>query len=55
MTDPEDSFPVEQQAYISASDGRIDWMRVACSGYRPVTAAPFEYRSFDVLRVSCLR
>jgi hypothetical protein len=30
---------VEQQAYLSARDGRIGWMRVLCSGYRPITAA----------------
>lgn len=28
-------FLVEQQAYYSATGGRIDWMRVLCSGYRP--------------------
>jgi hypothetical protein len=27
---------VEQQAYLSARDGRIGWMRIMCSGYRPV-------------------
>jgi hypothetical protein len=36
VRNPEGSFLVEQQAYIGASDGRIDWMRVVCSGYRPV-------------------
>jgi hypothetical protein len=28
-------FVVEQQAYYSERDGRIDWMRVVCSGFRP--------------------
>ena len=28
-------FLVEQQAYLSERDGRIDWMRVVCSGMRP--------------------
>ncbi|HTY73796.1 MAG TPA: hypothetical protein VMI11_15460 [Actinomycetes bacterium] len=28
---------VEQQAYLSELDGRIGWLRVMCSGYRPVT------------------
>ena len=28
-------FVVEQQAYLSERDGRIDWMRVICSGMRP--------------------
>jgi hypothetical protein len=30
-------FLVEQQAYLSERDGRIGWMRVLCSGYRPST------------------
>jgi hypothetical protein len=29
-------FLLEQQAYLTARDGRIVWMRVLCSGYRPV-------------------
>lgn len=33
---PDGNFVVEQQAYIGARDGRIGWMRVACSGFRPV-------------------
>lgn len=32
----EGSFQLEQQAYLSLSDGRIAWLRVLCSGYRPV-------------------
>jgi len=28
---------VEQQAYLSARQGRIGWLRIMCSGYRPVT------------------
>lgn len=35
IDNPEGSFLVEQQAYLSTTDGRIDWMRVMCSGYRP--------------------
>lgn len=27
---------VEQQAYLSEQDGRIGWLRIVCSGYRPV-------------------
>jgi len=27
-------FVVEQHAYFTARDGRIDWMRVLCSGFR---------------------
>lgn len=29
-------FLVEQQVYLAVRDGRIEWMRVLCSGYRPV-------------------
>jgi len=32
-------FLVEQQAYLSERDGLIGWMRVLCSGYRPLQAA----------------
>ncbi len=28
-------FVFEQVAYYTARDGRIDWMRVLCSGFRP--------------------
>lgn len=28
-------FVVEQQAYYTATDGRIDWLRILCSGFRP--------------------
>jgi hypothetical protein len=35
VTNPDGRFIVEQQAYLSASDGRIGWMRVLCSGFRP--------------------
>lgn len=27
---------VEQQAYLSEREGRIGWLRIMCSGYRPV-------------------
>jgi hypothetical protein len=27
----------ERQAYYSTTDGRISWMRVLCSGFRPAT------------------
>ena len=30
----EGDFLVEQQAYYTADDGKIDWMRILCSGYR---------------------
>ena len=32
---PDGRFVVEQQAYFTERDGRIDWMRVVCSGFRP--------------------
>jgi hypothetical protein len=32
---PDGPFVVEQQAYYTEHDGRIDWMRVVCSGFRP--------------------
>ena len=35
---PEGEFLVEQQAYLGERDGRIGWMRVVCSGFRPVEA-----------------
>jgi hypothetical protein len=31
-------FIVEQQAYLSERAGKIGWMRVICSGYRPLVA-----------------
>jgi hypothetical protein len=36
VRNPDGEFLVEQQAYVGARDGRIDWMRVVCSGFRPV-------------------
>jgi len=35
VSNPDGRFLVEQQAYLSARDGRIGWMRVLCSGFRP--------------------
>lgn len=34
---PDGPFVVEQQAYYEERDGRIVWMRVVCSGFRPRT------------------
>ena len=39
VRNPEGRFLVEQQAYLSTLDGRIVWMRVLCSGFRPHTSA----------------
>ena len=35
VRNPDGLFTVEQQAYLSARDGMIGWMRVMCSGFRP--------------------
>jgi hypothetical protein len=35
VNNPDGRFLVEQQAYLAERDGRIGWMRVLCSGYRP--------------------
>ena len=35
VTNPDGTHVVEQQAYLGERDGRIDWMRVVCSGFRP--------------------
>jgi len=37
VRNPDGEFLVEQQAYIEERDGRIGWMRVVCSGFRPVS------------------
>jgi hypothetical protein len=34
---PEGPFVVEQQAYLAEEDGLITWMRVLCSGFRPLS------------------
>jgi hypothetical protein len=39
VRNPDGDFLVEQQAYLAETDGRIGWMRVVCSGFRPVAAA----------------
>jgi hypothetical protein len=39
VRNPEGSFLVEQQGYLTTGeDGRIVWMRLVCSGYRPTSA-----------------
>ncbi|HEY4824147.1 MAG TPA: hypothetical protein VIH49_03780 [Solirubrobacteraceae bacterium] len=41
VSNPEGRFLVEQQAYLSEGEGegagKIAWMRMLCSGYRPAT------------------
>ena len=36
VRNPDGRFVVEQQAYLVPRDGRIGWMRVMCSGFRPI-------------------
>ncbi len=36
VRNPDGLFRVEQQVYIGERDGRIGWMRVVCSGFRPI-------------------
>lgn len=33
VTNADGTFVVEQQAYIGATDGRIDWLRIMCAGF----------------------
>jgi hypothetical protein len=42
VRNPEGRFVVEQQAYLTAREGRIGWMRVLCSGYRPTAEGQAE-------------
>ena len=35
-TNADGKFVIEQQAYYSVTDGRISWMSVVCSGFRPL-------------------
>jgi hypothetical protein len=37
VRNPDGLFVVEQQAYLDARDGRIGWIRVLCSGFRPTS------------------
>ncbi len=43
VSNPEGRFLVEQQAYLSEGtgegEGKIAWMRVLCSGYRPIVVS----------------
>ena len=39
VRNPDGDFLVEQQAYLAENEGRIGWMRVVCSGFRPVDGA----------------
>ena len=35
INNPGGNFIVEQQAYYTTNDGKIDWMRILCTGFRP--------------------
>jgi hypothetical protein len=35
VQNPDGRHLVEQQAYLEERDGKIGWMRVVCSGFRP--------------------
>ena len=36
VRNPDGDFLVEQQAYIEERDGKIGWIRLVCSGFRPI-------------------
>jgi hypothetical protein len=36
VNNPDGRHVVEQQAYLAERDGQIGWMRVVCSGFRPL-------------------
>lgn len=36
VRNPDGLYEVEQQAYLEQRDGKIGWMRVLCSGFRPI-------------------
>jgi hypothetical protein len=36
ISTPDGTFVVEQQAYFDVENGRINWLRILCSGYRPI-------------------
>jgi len=35
VTRPDGKYLIEHQAYLSERDGRIGWLRILCSGFRP--------------------
>lgn len=42
ITNPDGVFLVEQQAYFSVENDRINWLRIMCSGYRAIDGEPSE-------------
>ncbi len=39
VADGNDRYVVEQQAFVELTAGEITWMRLLCSGFRPVPAS----------------
>lgn len=39
LANADGGFVVEQHAFYDITDGRVTWMRVLCSGFRPVTGS----------------
>ncbi len=39
VTNGDGAFLVEQQAYLNVEDEGITWLRIMCSGYRPIDTA----------------
>jgi hypothetical protein len=42
VSTPDGVYLVEQQAYFGVEDGRINWLRILCSGYRAIDHQPPE-------------
>jgi hypothetical protein len=40
IVNPDGVFLVEQQAYFGVEDDRINWLRILCSGFRPIGDRP---------------
>jgi hypothetical protein len=43
VSNPDGDFLVEQQAYFGVENGRINWLRILCSGYRAIGGDPKEH------------
>jgi hypothetical protein len=39
VTNQDGTFLVEQQAYLGVEDDGVTWLRIMCSGYRPLNAS----------------
>jgi hypothetical protein len=38
VTNGDGPHAVDQQAYFHVADGQIDWLRIMCAGYQPISA-----------------